>query len=92
MVRALRIGDAEGDGRALEEGVGVVRVAADVERELIVALGSSLAVEEVADAAVGIGLELARRSSGVPSSAEAEERDADARPRARRWRGRGRGC
>ena len=65
-------------GRALEEGVGVVQVAAHVERELVVALAQGRAVQQVMDAAVGIGLEL-RDQLGLAVIGEAEDCDSDAR-------------
>lgn len=59
MVRAGRVGDAKGDRRALEEGIRIVGVGPDVERELVVTLDEVGPVEEIADPAVGIGLLLA---------------------------------
>jgi glyoxylase-like metal-dependent hydrolase (beta-lactamase superfamily II) len=61
VIRALRVGDAQGDRRALEEGVGVVEIATDVEGELVVALGELGVREEVPNATVRIGLELAEQ-------------------------------
>ena len=76
MVRALGIGDPQGEGGRLEEGVGIIGVAADVEGELVVGLDELRAVEEVADASVGIGLQLADEL-GVAVGVEADITRAD---------------
>ena len=55
MVRAVEIGDAQGDRQGLEERVIGIGVAADVEGELVVARLQRGAFEKVVDASVGIG-------------------------------------
>jgi len=76
MVWAGRIGDPEGDRRALEEGIGIVGVGTDVERELVVTLDQVGSVEEVADPAVSIGLVFADEL-GAAVIGQAEQGDAD---------------
>ena len=59
VVRARRVGDAKGVRRRLEERIGILGVAADVEGELVIGLHELAAVQQVADAPVGIRLEIA---------------------------------
>jgi glyoxylase-like metal-dependent hydrolase (beta-lactamase superfamily II) len=80
VVRAAGIRDAQGHRSALEKCVGILEVAAHVEGELVVALGQRAAVEEVANATVPIGLELAHQL-GTAVIGQAEK--CDPHP----WRG-----
>lgn len=75
MVGACGVGDAQGNRSALEERVGLVEVATHVEGELVIALGELATVQEVANATVSIGLELAEEPWAAVIG-EAEEGDA----------------
>jgi hypothetical protein len=77
VIRAIDVRDPECDCDRLEEGILGIGVAADVECELIVALAQRLAVEEVGDPAVRIGLGLADQL-GAAVIGEVEECHADA--------------
>jgi hypothetical protein len=77
VIGAVRVGDAECEGDALEERVGVIGVAAHVEGELVVALRQLRPVEKVANSAVRIGLQVSQQLRAAVVG-QAEQRDADA--------------
>jgi hypothetical protein len=77
VIGATHVGDAERDRHRLEEGIVGIGIATDIEGELVVALAQRLALEEVGDAAVGIGLGLGDQL-GAAVIGQVEERDADA--------------
>jgi hypothetical protein len=77
VIRAAQVGDAKRDRQGLEEGIVGIRIAADVEGELVVALTQRLAVQEVGDPAVFIRLGLGDQLRATVIR-EVKDRDADA--------------